>query len=321
MARRFRKIETYMWRSPKVRRLDADTKLCWAYLLSCPHQVLCPGLIVASDIMIAEDLFADPDAVQSTAEETVKNLVRVQSSLDLLQSKGFIKIDRGARVIVVLRAVSHNLPDNPNVVRGWISALGEVPACELRAEWLRGAHAQMTEAFGATDAKVKVLTDALEGKQKDSPLEPPGDGPTSNEVGDAERPDLSNDQEADELSATARASASFGDAEKLVAFMEAEIKKENPQWKVKYNHKIWVRDMDRLLRLDGRTPREVAEIIRWAAQHDFWSSNILSPTKLRKQYDQLLIQKSRNGKGPKQGADKGEYKHGKSLRQEVENAK
>ena len=308
MARRFRKIETYMWRSPKVRRLDADTKLCWAYLLSCPHQVLCPGLIMASDIMIAEDLFVVPDKPQ-TPEGIAQDLARTQTSLDILLDRGFIAMDRRARVIVVLRAVSHNLPDNPNVVRGWISALGEVPACELRTEWLRGAHDQMMEAFGAADAKVKVLANALGGQQKVSSPELPIGGSMS---GDEDK--------ADEPSATTRGSASLDDAEKLVAFMAAEIKKENPGWKGKYNDKAWVRDMDRFLRIDSRAPREVAEIIRWAAQHDFWSSNILSPSKLLKQYDQLLIQKERNGKGPKKGAGQGEYKHGKSLRKEVENA-
>lgn len=54
--------------------------------------------------------------------------------------------------------------------------------------------------------------------------------------------------------------------------------------------KEWERDMEHILRLDQRSPEEVEFIIRWSQQHDFWKSNILSPKKLRKQFDRLRLQ-------------------------------
>lgn len=53
--------------------------------------------------------------------------------------------------------------------------------------------------------------------------------------------------------------------------------------------KRWVQSMDRLLRLDRRMPGDVEQVIRWCQQDEFWLSNILSPDKLRKQYDRLRL--------------------------------
>lgn len=55
----------------------------------------------------------------------------------------------------------------------------------------------------------------------------------------------------------------------------------------------WAQGMDLILRIDGRPYREVEFLIRWAQQDNFWRANILSPRKLRKQYDQLMAQAKR----------------------------
>lgn len=59
----------------------------------------------------------------------------------------------------------------------------------------------------------------------------------------------------------------------------------------------WVTDLDRMMRLDGRTPEEVEGAMRWALADDFWSANIHSPKKLRAKFDQMRLQAKRgNGK-------------------------
>lgn len=56
-------------------------------------------------------------------------------------------------------------------------------------------------------------------------------------------------------------------------------------------------DTVRLMReRDKRTHKEISELWAWAHAHDFWSQNILSPDKLRKQWDKLVIQKNASGK-------------------------
>lgn len=55
----------------------------------------------------------------------------------------------------------------------------------------------------------------------------------------------------------------------------------------------WLDDMDRLMRLDGRTSLEVEACIRWSQENPFWKSNILSPGKLREKYDTMRLQADR----------------------------
>lgn len=55
-------------------------------------------------------------------------------------------------------------------------------------------------------------------------------------------------------------------------------------------------DMRKLLQLDKRPAKEVEMAIRWVHQHDFWSSNILSPGTLRKQFARIKMEASNGQK-------------------------
>lgn len=55
----------------------------------------------------------------------------------------------------------------------------------------------------------------------------------------------------------------------------------------------WIGDMDKIMRLDGRTPDQVEAAIRWSQASEFWSANIHSPGKLRAKYDTLRLQARR----------------------------
>lgn len=46
-------------------------------------------------------------------------------------------------------------------------------------------------------------------------------------------------------------------------------------------YKSWLVVYDRLVRIDGRLPKEIAEICKWARKDEFWSTNFYSPVKLR----------------------------------------
>ena len=47
--------------------------------------------------------------------------------------------------------------------------------------------------------------------------------------------------------------------------------------------------IDLMIRIDKRPIDEIIEVIEWASQDSFWKQNIKSGSKLRKQYDELLI--------------------------------
>lgn len=58
-----------------------------------------------------------------------------------------------------------------------------------------------------------------------------------------------------------------------------------PRW-VEWSNTI------RLMRVqDNRNHREICDLLRWASQDNFWKENILSPTSLRKQWDQLTTRR------------------------------
>jgi len=66
------------------------------------------------------------------------------------------------------------------------------------------------------------------------------------------------------------------------------ILKNNPKAKTP-NFNSWAKHIDFAIRIDGRTPEELEQVIRWCQKDSFWQSNILSAEKLRKQFDQLWI--------------------------------
>lgn len=55
----------------------------------------------------------------------------------------------------------------------------------------------------------------------------------------------------------------------------------------KPNLTAWANDVRMLRQLDHHTHREICELFKWAAHDSFWHKNILSPAKLRKQWDTL----------------------------------
>lgn len=56
----------------------------------------------------------------------------------------------------------------------------------------------------------------------------------------------------------------------------------------------WIAEMDKILRLDKRTPEQLEELIDWCQQDEFWQDNILSPAKLRKQLDKLEMKMAKD---------------------------
>ena len=61
----------------------------------------------------------------------------------------------------------------------------------------------------------------------------------------------------------------------------------------------WLTDMERLHKIDERSWEQITKAIEWCQADDFWRGNIMSPGKLRKQYDQLRLAAQRNTKQSK----------------------
>ncbi len=76
----------------------------------------------------------------------------------------------------------------------------------------------------------------------------------------------------------------------------------------------WHSEMDLLMAKDGRTDDEIAEMIHFIMQHKFWKKNVLSPAKLRAQYDNL--DRIKNISGEQEHEDE-EEKRKRDLRRQM----
>ncbi|MEQ1964363.1 replication protein [Xenorhabdus khoisanae] len=60
----------------------------------------------------------------------------------------------------------------------------------------------------------------------------------------------------------------------------------------------WANDIRLMRQQDNRTHHEICSLFKWANKDHFWHTNILSPAKLRKQWQTLILQKSQKEKQP-----------------------
>ena len=57
----------------------------------------------------------------------------------------------------------------------------------------------------------------------------------------------------------------------------------------------WANTIRLMRQQDNRTHFEICDLFKWANKDEFWKDNILSPSSLRKQWDQLTTKRMRNG--------------------------
>jgi len=81
---------------------------------------------------------------------------------------------------------------------------------------------------------------------------------------------------------------------RLAELLLEKIVFRNPNFK-KPNIQTWAKDIDLMIRIDKRDVSEIGQVIEWCQQDQFWQSNILSTSKLRKQYDQLMAKMKSTG--------------------------
>lgn len=113
---RYRKISVRIWADSKFRELSQTAKLVWFFILTSPNmggigamRATIPGM--AAEMGITEKAFKD-----AFKEITEQNLARLDDKAGLLVVPNFLK---------------HNSPENPNVVKGWMAKIDELPECNL----------------------------------------------------------------------------------------------------------------------------------------------------------------------------------------------
>jgi len=85
------------------------------------------------------------------------------------------------------------------------------------------------------------------------------------------------------------------DAQELLLAQKLKtlILSNNPKARVPDNLQKWAYEIDKMIRLDKRTPKEIESVIEFSQNDSFWMANILSVAALRKQFDRLYLQSKR----------------------------
>lgn len=89
-------------------------------LLIGPQTTSMPGVQPVGRLAFAEMLEWEPEAFDKAFQEVFE--------------QGLAKADWKARFVFVPKAIQHNLPQSPNVVKSWASTWARVPDCDLKRE-------------------------------------------------------------------------------------------------------------------------------------------------------------------------------------------
>jgi len=85
---------------------------------------------------------------------------------------------------------------------------------------------------------------------------------------------------------------------RLSDFLIMKIKEMDPTFK-QPNLKAWVKVFSLMMDEQGRSENDIKAVITWVFNNDFWCTNILSPSKLEKQYTALFISMTKDKENPK----------------------
>jgi DNA replication protein DnaD len=81
----------------------------------------------------------------------------------------------------------------------------------------------------------------------------------------------------------------------LAEYFLEQIRKNNPEHKTP-NMQKWSDDIRKTMEIDERTEEQIKYLMKWVQEDDFEMSNVLSPSKLRERFDQLIIKVKKDKK-------------------------
>ncbi len=154
---RYRKIEVRTWSDEKFRSLSAiqpSGQGLWFFLLTGPHTTAIPGLFRAGRAAMAEELGWDLEAFDEAFRE--------------VSAEGMAKADFKARLVWLPRAIHHNKPESPNVVRGWRVEMDLLPECGLKREAIDYIRTALTKIGPAYHEAFEELFSSMGNEKKPS---------------------------------------------------------------------------------------------------------------------------------------------------------
>jgi hypothetical protein len=155
----YRRLSVRMYGDEKFMRLTPllpSGQALWIYLLTGPHTGPIPGVFVIGRAALAEALNWEDEDFAKAFQEVL--------------GEGLIEFDGKTRMWFIPKAIHHNPPPNPNVVKSWRSHWQLLPECSLRDRIFDHLSASLSEV---SPAFAKALDDACSktpGKPSDKAL-------------------------------------------------------------------------------------------------------------------------------------------------------
>lgn len=118
---RYSKVSRRMWADEKFRGLSRPQpcgQALWFWLLTGAATSSIPGLLAIGE--------------QGAAEALGWSLTDFRSAFAEIEAAGMAEADWERRIVFLPRAIEHNKPASPNVVKSWVDAWYELPECALR---------------------------------------------------------------------------------------------------------------------------------------------------------------------------------------------
>lgn len=126
---RYSKVTRRIWGDAKFKGLTEGAKLLFFRLLTAPESTPIPGVVLVRRSALAEDLGWTVETVSKRFGELLRN--------------GIATVDWDAGLVWLPNAITHNSPENPNMVKGWASTWKELPDSDLIAVIHQGLSAHM----------------------------------------------------------------------------------------------------------------------------------------------------------------------------------
>jgi hypothetical protein len=130
-----------MWGDRRFKSLSKpqpNAQSLWVYLLTGPHTTSIPGLFSAGEAMLSEALGWPPKGFREAFQE--------------VSLEGLAQADWKVGLVWAPKAIIHNRPESPNVVKSWRDQWEELPECDLKLEAYQSLK-DFTEGMGEAFAK------------------------------------------------------------------------------------------------------------------------------------------------------------------------
>lgn len=260
--RDFGLIHTRYWAWAQEHGLSDSAKLIGAYLLTCEHGnslgcFRCPKAYVAEDLGYSIDT--------------------VSKGYAILESKSLIRYCEASKWLLIPKFLHWNRIQNPKHASSVLKNVAQIPSSfqlgETLVESLKkygGKHLDLDSIDTVSDTLCHTVSHTV-------PIQREGEGEGYVE-GEGEGEKNFSSQLPDESSKEFQ----------LASLLFSLIQQNDPKAK-KPNLQKWGKDIDGIIRLDGRDPPQVEAVIKWCQKDPFWRTNILSAAKLRKQFTQLVL--------------------------------